>query len=58
MKAPLCRVWIAGVSPSFKEIILEELDFFLCRKDPGGNTAAPPSKKIEKLMQYTLRDEF
>ena len=30
--------------------------FFLCRKDPGGNTA--PSKYFEKLMQYALRDDF
>ena len=57
MKALLCRVWVSGVSPSFKGIILEELDFFLCRKDPGGNTAPPPSKKIEKIDAIIIHSE-
>ena len=32
--------------------------FFLCRKDPWGNTAPPPPNILKKLMQYSLRDDF
>ena len=43
---------------SLQGIIWRSWVFFLCRKDQGGNTAPPPSKYFEKLMQYALRDDF
>ena len=53
MKAPSCRVCDMGV---YRGLYGRSWFFFLCRKDPGGNTA--PSKYFEKLMQYALRDDF
>ena len=53
MKAPSCR-W------EFTGIIWEELVFFLCRKDPGGNTAPPPHplQIFWKIDAICTRDDF